>query len=1061
MWVLHAHWQPPRRPTESGGVLFWAESPENKPEPRGRGFTAKRTLVRDHPFCLEPDTIRLQIGAGTPLDDAQIGAVRLRLPSTRYNPLPSPDLNPEWEGDDYSSPKLLPWLVRGLWLSPGKAFGVLVNLPAESKSSGFVLGPDARYWQNVCGLVLEVLAGQRILPTLEQAVIEGHPEIYLARWRPVLDGQDDGTRLALLERAMPAICRGEIGSAVAVGKTIKQTSYTPRNLVDSFLKMTCDALARSWGRSKAPLLLPEKDNTLDIWLAALFSPDARVKASPGQLKTLYSSLRAWMRNLEAAGDENFRVALRLSAPEPDESNLNPRWDLQFLLQSRSDPSLVITAEDIWFRSPADLKRIARLKHPQEILLAGLGFAAKFFNPIRTSLQARHPTGLDLDTTSAYAFLREAAPLLEQAGFGILVPPWWNQRGARLGVRVRLTPQKELVTLGSMPAHFNFNALIHYEWELSLGDTTLSRDEFEQLAALKIPLVQLRGQWVQLDVEQVDAALRFWEKQQRSGQMGLLEAAQLALGAESAHGLPLDEVQAEGWVGEWLDHLSDNHRLSELPQPAALNGSLRPYQRFGYSWLAFFRRWGLGACLADDMGLGKTIQALALLLQEKEALGKLPAPTLLVCPTSVVTNWQREARRFAPSLRVMVHQGPNRLRDEAFLSAAGQADLVLTSYALLRVDAEMLHAREWYGVILDEAQNIKNPSAKQTQSARRLRAGFRFALTGTPVENRLTELWSIMNFLNPGFLGSLEKYRREYAIPIERFGDREATARLKQMVAPFILRRLKTDPRVIQDLPEKIEMKQFCYLSEEQATLYEAVVRDALKKVEESDGITRRGLVLTMLTQLKQVCNHPAHFLKQPAEREAAGVNPASQRGYHANGRSGKLTRLNEMLEEVIESGDRALVFTQFAEMGHLLSQYLPQMLGCPVYYLHGGTSPPARDQMVRRFQEDPSAPPVFILSLRAGGLGLNLTGASHVFHFDRWWNPAVEDQATDRAFRIGQTRNVQVHKLVTVGTLEERIDEMIESKKGLAEAVIGGGEEWLTELSTDELRDLVALRRPA
>ncbi len=1008
--------------------------------------------MRDHPFCLEPDTIRLQIGSGTPLDDAQIGAVRLRLPSTQNIPLPSPDLNPEWEPDEISNPKLLPWLVRGLWLPAGKAFGVLANLPSESRTSGFMLGPDARYWQTVCGLVLEILAGQRILPTLEQVVVEGQPEMYLARWRPVLDGQEDGIRLALLERAMPPICRAEVSSAVAIGKTIKQVSHTSRSLLDSFLKMTCDALARSWGRSKAPLLLPEKDNTLDIWLAALFSPDARVKASPGQLKALYSSLRAWMRNLEAAGDEHFRVALRLTAPPADDTSPTPRWSLEFLLQSRSDPSLLIPAEDIWFRSAADMKAIAHLKHPQELLLAGLGFAAKFFNPIRTSLQAKHPTGLELDTTSAYQFLREAAPLLEQSGFGILVPPWWNQRGARLGVRVKLSPQKDLALQDGIPAHFTFQALIRYEWELSLGDTTLSREEFEQLAALKVPLVQLRGQWVQLDAEQIEAAIQFWEKQQRRGQMSLLEAAQLALGAETAHGLPLDEVQAEGWVAEWLDRLSDNHRLSELPQPATLNGNLRPYQRFGFSWLAFYRRWGLGAILADDMGLGKTIQALALLLYEKESLGKLPAPTLLICPTSVVTNWERETRRFAPSLKVMVHQGPNRLRDQAFVQAVENTDLVLTSYALLRMDAETLQSVRWYGVILDEAQNIKNPSAKQSQAARKLTAEFRFALTGTPVENRLTELWSIMNFLNPGYLGSLEKYRREFAIPIERFGDREATTRLKQMVGPFILRRLKSDPRVIQDLPEKIEMKEYCYLSEEQATLYEAVVRDALKKVEESEGMARRGLVLTMLTQLKQVCNHPAHFLKQPAEREPLGN--------HTNGRSGKLTRLGEMLEEILESGDRALVFTQFAEMGHLLSQYLPQMLGCPVYYLHGGTPPAARDQMVRRFQEDSSAPPIFILSLKAGGFGLNLTSASHVFHFDRWWNPAVEDQATDRAFRIGQTRNVQVHKFITVGTLEERIDEMIESKKGLAQSIIGTGEEWLTELSTEELRELVMLRRP-
>ena len=1053
MWVLHAHWQPPRRTTDTGGVLFWAESPEHKPEPRGRGITAKKTQLRDHPYCLEPDTIRLQIGAGTPLDDAQIGAARLRLPSLRNHPLPSPELNPEWELDEYSSPGLSAWLVRGLWLTPGKAFGVLANLPSESKTSGFVLGSDARYWQSVCGLVLEILARQKILPVLVQVQNENQADTFYARWLPVTDGPEDGPRLAILEKSMPAICRADVGVQTTVGKTIRQVGPSAHELLDGFLKYTCDGLARSWGRSKAPLLLPEKGNTLDIWLAALFTPDARVNASPGQLQAINSSLRAWLRNLHAAGDENFRIAFRLVDPDPASADAaSKRWELQYLLQSRSDPNLVISAEDVWFRSKQELAAFSkRLVQPQEMLLAGLGYAAQLFSPILTSLQARHPTGLDLDTQAAYDFLREASPLLETAGFGIIAPLWWNQRGARLGVRVRLTPRTEKSADLKRVKSVGLNTLVHFEWELSLGDTTLTRQEFEELAALKMPLVQIHGQWVQLDVEQIEAAARFWEEQEHSGEMGLMEAAQLALGGQTAHGLPLDEVQADGWVGEWLDQLSDNQRMTELPQPSKLNGTLRPYQRFGFSWLAFFRRWGVGACLADDMGLGKTIQALALILHEKESLEKLPSPVLLVCPTSVVTNWEREAKRFAPSLSIMVHQGPNRLRDKEFSEAIKSTDLVLTSYALLRMDQETIQSNAWYGVILDEAQNIKNPAAKQTQAARKLKAGFRFALTGTPVENRLGELWSIMQFLNPGFLGPQEKFRREFTIPIERFGDKEATAQLRQMVAPFILRRLKTDARVIQDLPEKIEMKEFCTLSEEQAALYEAVVQNSLRKVAESDGLARRGMVLAMLTQLKQVCNHPAQYLKQSAEK-----NPM---GFHTNGRSGKLTRLEEMLEETLAAGDKALIFTQYAEMGHLLNAFLPEALGCPVYFLHGGTPPPAREQMVRRFQEDSSAPPIFILSLRAGGLGLNLTAANHVFHFDRWWNPAVEDQATDRAFRIGQTQNVQVHKFVTVGTLEERIDEMIESKKGLVQAIIGAGEEWLTELSTDELREMVELRR--
>jgi SNF2 family DNA or RNA helicase len=380
------------------------------------------------------------------------------------------------------------------------------------------------------------------------------------------------------------------------------------------------------------------------------------------------------------------------------------------------------------------------------------------------------------------------------------------------------------------------------------------------------------------------------------------------------------------------------------------------------------------------------------------------------------------------------------------------DLVLTSYPLVRRDEPFLKAVAWHGVILDEAQNIKNSTAKQTQVIRTLPASFRVALTGTPVENRLSELWSIMHFLNPGYLGSRHAFRQSYTLPIERYGDDRAREQLKRVVSPFILRRVKSDPRVIQDLPLKQEMKRYCSLSEEQATLYEAVVREALEEVEQAEeGMDRRGRVLSMLMQLEQICNHPALYLHQVGEGQLSAIAD--------DARSGKLARLEEMLEEVLSVDERALIFTQFAEIGHLLKCSLQQRLGVPVLFLHGGTPTKQRAGMVQRFQEEASGPPLFIVSLKAGGTGLNLTRANHVFHFDRWWNPAVEDQATDRAFRIGQTRNVQVHKFVCAGTLEEMIDEMIESKKALAESIVGRGERWLTELSTRELGELVRLRR--
>ena len=1056
MYVFHIHWQPPRRPAETGGLVFWAED-SNAPQPHGTISSARRITPHHHPFCLSAEQMQTELGAGTPLANAAITRFHLNLPTTRTGPQPSPELSHDWELDTESEPRLFPWTVEGLYLPAAKAFPVLVYLP--DRTPLFVLGQDAIFWRKTANLVMETLAGQKLVPALIAPLSNGNgngnghngSSGFYARWLPVLDGLDDAPRLERLVDSLPPVCRAEWYS-----RDVRPEGggFSPAELVDTFLTGMCDALARSWAKGRLPQFTPKEDSAFTAWMSALFSVDAQVHASAGQLQALSSSLRAWSRNLQAAGDGSFRITFRLEAPQQQPETHEKTWQLHYLLQARDDPSLLIPAEEVWSNTSPSLRILGRrMDQPQEKLLAGLGYAARLFTPIKPSLQSSDPEKTMLDTPQAYEFLRTTAPLLEEAGFGLLAPPWWNQKGARLGVRLHLQSPKLSSAGPLMGSKVGLNQLVSFQWELALGETTLTRQEFETLAALKQPLVQIRGQWVQLDSENIEAAIRFWESQQQSGQISLMEVAQYRLGAKtSAADLPVTDVVAEGWVDEWLQKLAEPARMVELPQPAGLNGQLRPYQRYGYSWLAFFRRWGLGAILADDMGLGKTIQALALLLFEKEAQGKLPGPTLLIAPTSVVNNWEREAQRFAPSLQVMVHQGPNRARGDAFKTQIAQADLVLSSYAVVRQDAEFIQSMHWYGVILDEAQNIKNPSAKQTQAVRKLNASFRLALTGTPVENRLLELWSIMQFLNPGYLDTQEKFRSEIAIPIERFGDSKATTHLKQLVSPFILRRMKNDPGVIQDLPDKIEMNEYCTLTEEQASLYQAVVQSTLAKVNESSGIERHGLVLSLLTQLKQVCNHPLQYLHQVDEPNLTRAA--------ITGRSGKLIRLTEMLEEVVAEGDRALVFTQFAQMGHILAAYLPLALGCSVQYLHGGTPIRAREQMIYRFQEDEYGPSIFILSLKAGGLGLNLTRANHVFHFDRWWNPAVEDQATDRAFRIGQQRNVQVHKFVTTGTLEERIDLMIESKKGLAEAVLGSGEAWLTELSTEELRDLVSLRAP-
>jgi SNF2 family DNA or RNA helicase len=760
------------------------------------------------------------------------------------------------------------------------------------------------------------------------------------------------------------------------------------------------------------------------------------------------------------------------------------------LQARDDSSIVIPASEVWQANRNSLRiNNRRFEQPQERLLAGLGIASRLFSPIQESLRSPRPEVAFLSTEEAYQFLREIGPLLESSGFAVMYPDWWQPGNrTRLGLRLRLFggdepqigddgPDTWFQQEGPGPKQqspLNLSNLIRFKWELTLGDSTLDQAEFEQLAARRSPLVNIRGRWVELDPQQISAARNFLTSNQPEGHMNLLQAVRVAqkhLGAEhgvdavtgsfmdtgllspdhdglETDGLPVDTVDVDGWLRETMDRLRGLEPVKELGEPEGFVGTLRPYQRRGVGWLWFLRQLGLGSCLADDMGLGKTIQAIGLLLYARQrARAAEPSvrvqPALLICPTSLVANWRHEIERFAPGLKPLIHHGTSRLDGDDFMEALNDYDIVITSYGTARRDIELLTAIEWSDLILDEAQNIKNPGAKQTQAVRQIQARNRIALTGTPVENRLLELWSIMEFLNPGYLDNRERFRHKYVLPIERYNDAQVSRELRQLVQPFLLRRLKTDPTIISDLPEKNEMVVYCPLTREQAQLYETVVQDTMRKVEESEGIQRRGIVLSLLMKLKQVCNHPAHFLKED------GPLP---------GRSGKLSRLTEMLEEALSVGDKALVFTQFVEMGHLLKRHLEDSLNCEVLFLHGGTPAPKRDQLVEAFQQEENGPSVFILSLRAGGVGLNLTRANQVFHFDRWWNPAVENQATDRAFRIGQRRSVQVYKFVVAGTLEERIHELIESKQALAENIVGSGEDWLTDISADELRKLLALR---
>jgi len=647
---------------------------------------------------------------------------------------------------------------------------------------------------------------------------------------------------------------------------------------------------------------------------------------------------------------------------------------------------------------------------------------------------------------AHRFL-QAIPAFETAGLAVRVPDWWRaRRPPRPEVAVRVGEKK--------PSAVGMDALLDFSVAVALGDERLTTAEVRQLLASSDGLVRLRGQWVELDRERLREVLTHWERVRREAEKGglsFLEGMRLLAGtsrteddaAALATGEGWSRVEAGAWLARTLEGLRGPAALAATDPGADLRGTLRPYQRVGVAWLAFAASLRLGVCLADDMGLGKTIQVLGLLLLHKRRERAGGPPHLLVAPASLLANWQAEIDRFTPSLATLVaHPSVMTARELAELAGAdlGSTDLVITTYGTLaRVEA--LRARGWSLVILDEAQAIKNPGTRQTQAVKALKAKGRIALTGTPVENRLGDLWSIYDFLDPGLLGSA----REFSAFSKRLADRpdESYAPLRRLIQPYLLRRLKTDRSVVADLPDKTEVKAFCLLSGRQAAIYQKTVDELAHAIAGlAQGIERRGLVLAYLMRFKQICNHPAQWL---------GENTWDEAG------SGKLARLREIVEAVAAKQEKILVFTQFREVTEPLAAFLADLFERPGLVLHGSTPVSARGALVRRFQED-AAVPFFVLSLKAGGSGLNLTAASHVVHFDRWWNPAVEEQATDRAYRIGQHRNVLVHKLVCRGTIEERIDKLIEDKQAMVRGVLqGGGEALLTEMSDAELMTMVAL----
>ncbi|SCF43880.1 non-specific serine/threonine protein kinase [Micromonospora saelicesensis] len=1113
MLVIHGLWLPGGSST--GGLAVWAED-SAAPIPAARSGRPARE--RPHPFAAgHTDLAAVLADAAEP---TRPDTALLTLPTLAGAPTDSPELirttvAPASRG----RLTVAGWRVPTLVYAPDDALSLLQaldDIPA-------VAGATLRHLAELADFAADLVTRGRVLPGVRTTTADqtsgagttaadqtpgagatgasGAAEQVPAQavWRPLLTGTDaawarslalalpPAARAAVLPPAIAALpaptavlastaaaAQGPAGSApTSAAATVGSggPELTAAAVVADALDALTDAAARAALATTTLARGLRPGGPAPAWLAALAGPQRDFTIDPAGLATLSAELDAWQR--DAAGGP-VRASFRLVEPAPDEvtepilatravpadgapvpvpadgapapvpADSAPvsigagRWRLEFGLQAADEPGLHVDAGDIW-RAPQTLGGLAgRTSSPQETLLAELGRASRLWPDLDAALRTAAPEAMELDVEGAHRFLSAGAPVLHAAGFGVLLPSWWQRPSARLGARLRARSRTAPGTVGGADAGVGLDALVDYRWEIALGDQPLSAEELAALAETKTPLVRLRGRWVELDPGRLAAGLRLLRS---AGKLTVADLLRLGLADGEATGeLPVLEVSADGALGDLLAGAVER-RLTPLDPPPGFRGTLRPYQQRGLAWLAFLRSLGLGGVLADDMGLGKTVQLLALLAGDAPEAG----PTLLVCPMSLVGNWQREAARFTPELRVHVHHGAERARGAEFTAAAHGADLVLTTYSVAARDAADLAGIDWHRVVVDEAQAIKNASTRQAEAVRALPARQRVAVTGTPVENRLADLWSIMQFANPGLLGPAATFRKRFAEPIERHGDAEAAERLRRITGPFVLRRLKTDSSIISDLPEKLEMEVLCNLTAEQAALYRVVVDDMLARIETSDGIERRGLVLATMTRLKQVCNHPAQLLRDGSPLE---------------GRSGKLARLTEILEEVLAAGERALLFTQYAEFGAMLRGHLSARFGREVLFLHGGLGKAERDALVQRFQSA-EGPPLFVLSLKAGGTGLTLTAANHVVHVDRWWNPAVEDQATDRAFRIGQRRRVQVRKFVCAGTVEEKVAALIADKRSLAQRVVGTGEQWITELSTGQLRDLFALEAGA
>ncbi len=1014
MNIIHGAWVPENTQDfiQSGRFYLWVESDE----------VSSRLNNPVHPQHLQGqsclDFLKKELAVSPVKEQGRL--ISLDLPTYQDQPLPSPELQHVKVDEPVT---LQNWQVFAYPLpDPLKTINNIHFLCCYQAASSR-LGSDFLFWYYFSQSLRHVFAKDQYIPLLLSKQSGKKIELY-RRWQAVSSHHE--TLIHHSAACMPLSC---------------SQHYEPESLLRHFAEVLIHELLAA-AASEMPQVFTKKVQYEFLATILLQRQTVEPIRTCQQIPDDFKYWHQWQQKLLGSDSETgSSLQLGLQLIEADAEAID-EWRLIFFLSSHKDPSLKEDLADYW-DDKGHFHKVMDQSFGQAIeqqILINLAQAARIYPKLWQGMESSEPDAVLLTMEEAFDFLKESAWILEDAGFKIVIPAWLTPKGRRRAKLRLRTSVKSKSASTSAQSHLSMESLTDYHYELAIGDEALNPEEWQQLVDSKAPLIHFRGQWMELDRDKMQEMLAFIQ-QQKTDMPELTVQELLRKLAEEEDSFELDVQDS---LAQMLAKLSDHSQLELIDNPEKLNAQLRDYQKRGVAWLRYLESLGLNGCLADDMGLGKTMQVISLLVMEHEQ-NKF-SPTLLVAPTSVIGNWQKEIEKFAPHLTTLIHHGSEREQDaDAFKQLSLRHDLLITSYTLARKDSRLLSALHWRRVVLDEAQNIKNPKTAQTKAILKLTADSRLALTGTPVENRLMDLWSIFNFLNPGYLGKQAQFRKTYELPVQRDNDPVQSTVLKKLIQPFVLRRLKTDKAIIKDLPDKIENKIYCNLSKEQASLYEVVVQDVVTQLDEAEGIQRQGLMLSTLMKLKQICNHPSQFLQ-----DGSAFTPE---------RSHKLERIGEMLEEAMDQGDSVLVFTQFTEIGDQLERYLAHEKHYKTYYLHGGTPRSKREQMIGDFQDPETGPCVFILSLKAGGVGITLTRANHVFHFDRWWNPAVENQATDRAFRIGQKKNVFVHKFVTLGTLEERIDQMIADKQKMADSIVGNDESWLTKLDNQAFKELIALNK--